>query len=261
MSRLRPLFEELRRKNERALVLFLTAGDPDLASLPAILDALFEGGADLVEVGIPFSDPFGEGPVIQASSQRALAAGATPDGILAAMAECPPRPMVVMGYYNPLLRYGERRFAEKSANAGSWGTIVSDLVPDEADSWCQASVAAGLDTIFLVAPTSTEQRVDEVARSSTGFVYAVSRTGVTGDENQVPPDVRNLVERVKKRTDAPVCVGFGLSTPEHVRMVCEVADGAVVGSALVRRLHEDWQGGKGRPQIVGWVRDLKDATR
>ena len=251
----------LRSKGERALVLFFTAGDQPLEELPAIIDALVEGGADLIEIGIPFSDPFGEGPTIQASSQRALDNGVTPLAILEAIGGVNTSvPIVTMGYYNPVLRFGLSQFADSSKGVGVSGTIISDLVPDEAEAWCQASGNAGIDTIFLVAPTSTEQRISEVCARTTGFVYAVSRTGVTGAENSVPLDVKSLVERIKSQTDKPVCVGFGISKPEHVKMVCEVADGAVVGSALVSLLNKEWKGGKGRDLIVDAVRALKAAT-
>ncbi len=243
-------------------MVFVTAGDPPLEELPAILDALAEGGADVIEVGIPFSDPFGEGPTIQASSQRALDAGTTPRAILDAIGKAHLRvPTVTMGYYNPILRHGLARYAQECAAVGVSGTIVSDLVPDEAEAWNTASVAAGIDTIFLVAPTSTESRIREVADHTTGFVYVVSRTGVTGAESAVPTDVTGLVRKVRNLTDRPVCVGFGISTPEHVRMVCQVADGAVVGSALVAKIHREWEGGKGRAAIVDFVRSLKAATK
>ncbi len=262
---MRPLaqkFEELKGKGEKALVLFLTAGDQPLSELPAILDTLVEGGADIIEVGIPFSDPFGEGPTIQASSQRALDSGVTPVAILEAISGWSGTvPVVTMGYYNPVLRSGLVPFAIASKEAGASGTIISDLIPDESDAWCAASEEAGIDTIFLVAPTSTSQRIEEVARRTTGFVYAVSRTGVTGVENQVPVDVAGLVSRIRQLTDKPVCVGFGISKPEHVRMVCQVADGAVVGSFLVDLLHREWNGGSGREAVLSAVRNLKAATR
>lgn len=261
MSKLHDRFSDLRARGEKALVLFVTAGDQPLSELPQIIDALVEGGADVVEIGMPFSDPFGEGPTIQASSQRALDNGATSKAILDAVATIRADvPLVTMGYYNPILRYGLSAFAQASANAGATGTIIQDLVPDEADEWCQVSAAAGLDTVFLVAPTSTDLRIQEVADRTTGFVYAISRTGVTGAESQVPPEVRGLVQRIKARTNKPVCVGFGISKPEHVRMVCEVADGAVIGSYLVNLLHHEWNGGAGRERIVGHIRELKEAT-
>jgi tryptophan synthase alpha chain len=262
VAKLADRLHTLRERGEKALVVFLTAGDQPLSELPALVEALVEGGADVVEIGIPFSDPFGEGPTIQASSQRALDAGASTRAILDALKHVrTDAPLVPMGYYNPVLRMGLDRFAAEAAAAGASGTIISDLVPDEAEAWAEASAAAGIDTVFLVAPTSTDARIDEVAARTTGFVYAVSRTGVTGAENQVPPDVQGLVRRIRAKTDKPVCVGFGISTPEHVRMVCEVADGAVVGSALVSLLHREWNGGAGREKIVAFVRALKAATR
>jgi len=261
MSKIESAFSSLRLKGEKALVLFLTAGDQPLSDLPAILDALVEGGADLIEIGIPFSDPFGEGPTIQQSSQRSLDNGTTPLMVLEAMKKWPKAvPLISMGYYNPVLRMGLTRFAELSADAGFSGTIISDLVPDEGDSWVAASKTQHLDTIFLAAPTSTEKRIIDVAKQTTGFVYAVSRTGVTGAENQVPPDVSVLVNRIRAHTEVPICVGFGISTPEHVKMVCEVADGAVVGSFLVSLLHREWNGGSGREKVIQAVKALKAAT-
>ena len=201
MQTLSDRFDLLKARGERALVLFLTAGDQPLDELPQIVAALEEGGADVVEIGIPFSDPFGEGPVIQASSQRSLDNGTTPRRILAALASMSAGvPIVTMGYYNPVLRFGLEAFAKASREAGVTGTIVSDLVPDEAEEWCKASAAEGIDTIFLAAPTSTEQRINEVCARTTGFVYAVSRMGVTGAERAVPIDVKGLVKRIKDRT-------------------------------------------------------------
>jgi tryptophan synthase alpha chain len=259
VSALEEKFSQLRKKNEAALVLFVTAGDQPLADLPSLIELLSEAGADVIEIGIPFSDPFGEGPTIQHSSQRALDNGATPYTILDALRQAKKDvPLVTMGYYNPVLRIGLQKFAELSRDSGSSGTIVSDLVPDESDAWCEASEQAGLSTIFLVAPTSSESRIHQVAERSTGFVYVVSRTGVTGAENQVPEDVGGLVQKVRGLTEKPVCVGFGVSTPDHVRMICQFADGAVVGSALVSLLHREWPHGK--ETIRQFVQDLKAAT-
>jgi tryptophan synthase alpha chain len=255
-------FGELRARDERALVLFVTAGDPPLEELPAILSALEEGGADLIEVGIPFSDPIADGPIIQASNQRALERGVTPrDALHAVSASKAIVPVVTMGYYNTVLRWGLVDAAKSLHGSGVSGTIISDLTPEEAGDWIAASKASGLDNIFLAAPTSTDERLDQVCGNSSGFVYAVSRTGVTGSGSTVPPEVQDLVRRMKARTALPVCVGFGISTPEHVKMVCEVADGAVIGSWLVKWLAENWKGGAGRVELVGLLRELKAATR
>jgi tryptophan synthase alpha chain len=255
-------FGALSAKGEKALVLYVTAGDPPLDQLPAILSALEEGGADVIEVGLPFSDPIADGPTIQASTQRALEAGTTPTAVLEALAQSKvSAPILTMGYYNTILRFGLTEAARKLHEAGVSGTIISDLTPEESDPWVTAAKAQAIDSIFLAAPTSTDARLDEVCRRSAGFVYAVSRTGVTGAGSEVPADVRTLVARLKARTPLPICVGFGISRPEHVRMVCEVADGAVIGSWLVDLLHREWNGGSGRAEIVNRLQALKAATK
>ncbi len=255
-------FSQLRARNEKALVLFITAGDPPLEELPAILEALQEGGADLIEVGIPFSDPIADGPIIQASSQRALDRGVTPGAVLEMIAKAKLEvPLITMGYYNTFYRIGLDKSAEALGKAGVNATILSDLTPEESDDWTKASRAHNLDNIFLAAPTSTDQRLDEVCRRATGFVYAVSRTGVTGSASSVPPEVKTLVQRIKSRTHLPVCVGFGISQPDHVRMVCEVADGAVIGSWLVDFLEKGWENGEGKSELTTALQALKQATR
>lgn len=255
-------FDELKVKGEKALVLFVTAGDPPLEQLPAILDALQEGGADVLEIGIPFSDPIADGPTIQASSQRALDSGVTPKAALDKVRSSNLKvPALAMGYYNTVLRMGLGDSARTLRDAGMSASIITDLIPEEGDFWIEASRRAGLDNIFLAAPTSTDVRLDEVCKRTTGFVYAVSRTGVTGAGQEVPSEVKELVQRLRSRTDLPICVGFGISTPEHVRMVCQVADGAVIGSWLVDLLHREWNGGRGRAAIVEQIKALKAATR
>lgn len=255
-------FDRLRKGNEKALVAYVTAGDPALEELPAILTALEEGGVDLIEVGLPFSDPIADGPTIQASTQRALDRGVTPGKVFETLASWKGGiPVLVMGYYNPLLRRGLSEFASAMEKANVSGSIISDLTPEESDPWVEASRSRGLDTVFLAAPTSTDERLDVVCSKSSGFVYAVSRTGVTGAGSEVPPEVAELVRRVKSRTELPVCVGFGISRPEHIRMVCQVADGAVVGSFIVDLLAREWNGGTGRETLIAAIRNLKDATR
>lgn len=255
-------FARLRERGEKTLVTYVTAGDPSLDELPLILSALEEGGADLIEIGMPFSDPIADGPTIQASTQRALDRGVTPADVLASVARYEGGiPILLMGYYNPVLRMGLRTFAERAKEAGVSGTIISDLTPEESAEWLEVCRSVGLDTVFLAAPTSNDERLDVVCAKSTGFVYAVSRTGVTGAGIEVPPEVANLVVRLRQRTQTPICVGFGISRPEHVRMVCTAADGAVVGSFLVDKLAREWSGGAGRPGFIEAVRELKDATR
>lgn len=253
---------EVRGNGEKALIPFVTAGDPDLGALPEVLATLTEAGADVIEVGVPFSDPIADGPTIQASSQRALERGVTPGAVLSALRDSDLKvPVVLMGYYNTVLRRGLSEFAAEAFDCGVRGTIMCDLIPEEAADWVSASQGAGLETVFLSAPTSTDERLDAVCAMSTGFVYAVSRTGVTGARDEGASQGRELVGRLKSRTDKAVCVGFGINSPEHVREVCTFADGAVVGSWLVTLLAEKWQGGSGRAEVLDAVSALKAATR
>jgi tryptophan synthase alpha chain len=259
---LKTQFARLRERGEKALVLFVTAGDPSLENLPQLLLTLQEAGADVIEVGLPFSDPIADGPTIQASSQRALDRGVTPDLALQALESVKlDIPVVLMGYYNPILRMGVEQFARRARAAGASGTIVSDLIPEESGEWIRISREHGLDTIFLAAPTSTGERIAAICKHTTGFVYAVSRTGVTGAARQLGSDAADLVDRIRACSDLPVCVGFGISSPDHVREVCRVADGAVVGSWLVDLLDREWAGGQGRPRVLEAVQALKAATR
>jgi tryptophan synthase alpha chain len=261
MSALSDRFEQLKARNEKALVLFVTAGDPPIEQLPQVLEALQEGGADIIELGIPFSDPIADGPTIQAGNQRALDRGMTPVAALDALAAIKPEvPVVLMGYYNPMLRFGLEAFAKRAKSSGAAGTIICDITPDEASDWVELSGQVGLDNIFLAAPTSTDARLEAVCAASSGFVYAVSRTGVTGALETLPDEVESLVSRLKARTALPVCVGFGISKPEHVRTICQVADGVVIGSWLVNWLNQNWDGGKGRAALVSEIKRLKVAT-
>ncbi len=256
-------FDSLAQAGEKALVTFVTAGDPSLDQLPAILDTLCEAGSDIIELGIPFSDPIADGPTIQASSQRALDRGVRPMAVLEALSrwQNPGAPIVLMGYYNPVLHAGIERFAQAIRDAGASGTIISDLTPEESDAWIATSEACELDHIYLAAPTSTEARLAMVAKCSSGFLYAVSRTGVTGVGSKFSDQVGDLVLRCKAHTNIPICVGFGISKPEHVHAVCEQADGAVVGSSLVDLLASEWASGRGASTIREFVRGLKAGTR
>lgn len=254
----------LRARGEGALVPFVTGGDPSLDALPALLEALEEGGADAIEVGLPFSDPIADGPVIQASSQRALERGATPSAVLERISAFTARsnvPVIVMGYLNPVLRRGYDSFADDLLAAGVGGAIVSDLVPDEAGPWVAACRARGIATVFLAAPTSTESRLDRIAELSTGFVYVVSRTGVTGAHSGALDEVRALVESLRVRTRRPLCVGFGIRSSSDVAQVCRIADGAIVGSAIVERVAREWDLADGAARLTRFVHELKAATR
>lgn len=236
MNRIERRFSEIRSRGEKALVCFLTAGDPDFETTAGLARRISQSGADIVELGVPFSDPLADGPSIQASSLRALRAGATVRGVFdcvkAIRHDCD-APLVLMTYYNPVHKYGVERFASHAASAGADGVILTDLPPEEAGDWKKAADEAGLATVFLLAPTSTKDRVERAAKMASGFVYLVSRTGVTGARDEVPAEIRELAAVVREVSDLPVVVGFGISRPEHVAFVTEFADGAVVGSALV----------------------------
>lgn len=236
MSRIAARFNELKSRGEKALVCFVTGGDPDAETSESLILELAAAGVDVVEVGIPFSDPLADGPSIQAASQRALDSGVTPRSVLEIVRRVRSKsdvPVVLMTYFNLVQRMGVAQFADEAAAAGADGVILTDLPPEEAAEWKSAAGDAGLDTIFLLAPTSTDDRIERVCKMGSGFIYCVSRTGVTGAQAEVPAEVKDLVGRIKAATTKPVAVGFGISTPDHVREVSGFADGAVVGSALV----------------------------
>ncbi len=265
MSRLDERFGALRERGEKALICFVTAGDPDAARTVAVVKALAEAGVDAVEIGLPFSDPLADGPSIQASSQRALDNGMTIVKALAMVAEiraaCPTLPLILMTYFNPIRYYGLGRYAQDAKAQGADAHIVTDLTPEEAGEWKRASVAHGLDTVFLLAPTSTADRIEVVSKLTTGFVYCVSRTGVTGARQDIPAELTDVVGRIKAHTSAPVCVGFGVSTPDHVRHICAFADGVVVGSALVNLIHKHRDDSDLTGLVYDFASTLKAATR
>jgi tryptophan synthase alpha chain len=271
MSALRPhsqrldnIFRKLRDKNEGALVAFVTAGDPSIEGTPRLVTALAEAGADVIELGVPYSDPMADGPTVQASSQRALDRGVTPETVLQMVRDIRQTsdvPLVLMTSYNLVLRYGLNRFAKVASEAGVDGAILSDLPPEEAEHWKREADAHGLATIFLVAPTSTPERIRRIAQCTTGFVYCVSRTGVTGARQELPVELQETLTRIRESTDKPVCVGFGVSTPAHVAQVVAMADGAVIGSALVDFLHHNSGSLTQEQDVRRLVSEWKEATR
>jgi len=222
-----------------ALVAYITAGDPSLEATTSFVLALAAAGADVIELGVPFSDPVADGPTIQRASERALRAGTTLTGVLdvvRAVRKKSEVPLVLFSYYNPILQRGLERFAADAAAAGADGALVTDLTPEEAGDYRAAMQARSLDTIFLAAPTSPDARLEIIARASTGFLYLISRTGVTGTKDTMPDDLPNLVRRARRFTQLPIAVGFGVSLPGHVSLLGGLADAAVVGSALVEEI-------------------------
>jgi len=241
-SRITTTISRLREQGRTALVPFLTVGDPDLQTSRDAILAVAEAGGDILELGIPFSDPIADGPVIQESSQRALAAGCSLPRVLEMVAWLRQRtdtPFILFGYYNPFFRYGDEALARDAAAAGADGILCTDLPPEEAGPLAGACRRHGLDRIFLLAPTSNEERMHAVAQYASGFVYMVSVTGVTGAREAAPAaGIHDLVRRTRAIIDLPIGVGFGISTPEQAASVAAYADLVIVGSALVRRVHE-----------------------
>lgn len=237
MNRIEQTFADLRRKKEKALIAYVTAGDPSLEKTGDIITGLAGAGVDILEIGVPFSDPTADGPVIQAASQRALRSGTTLKDILNMIGSIRADlsvPIVLFGYYNPILQYGPRRFADDAGAAGVDGLLVVDLPPEEYAELRTCTDQAGIDFISLIAPTTTTDRMKLIARRAAGFLYFVSITGVTGTAEPRPSDVAVELARIRSVTAMPVAVGFGISTPEQAESIAPYADGIVVGSAFVR---------------------------
>lgn len=255
-TRIGRLFDDLKRRGRKGLIAYLTAGDPSLARTPDLVDALVRGGADLIELGVPFSDPVADGPVIQAAGERALKAGATLRGVLNAACEIRRRsevPLLLFTYLNPVLRYGLEAMARDAAAAGIDGCLLTDVSVEEAREYVDAMHRHNLDTVFLAAPTSTPRRLKLVAEYSSGFVYLVSRTGVTGQRESLSSAVGPLIKAMREVTDLPLAVGFGISKPEHVAELGRQVEAVVVGSAFVDRIAR----GADEAALEAFTRELK----
>lgn len=263
MSRISQRFSELRERGEKALVPFITGGDPGiLATVPLVLE-LEAAGADVVEIGVPFSDPLADGKSNQEAYHRALERGVRLQDIIDSVRQIrqvSQIPIILMSYLNPVLRYGMAEFADEASRAGVDGMILTDLTAEEAGPWLKHARRTGLDTIFLLAPTSTDERIRIVTQLSTGFIYCVSRVGVTGAQVDVSHDLGGLVMKIREHTDKPIVVGFGISNRDQVQQVCSIADGAVVGSALVDYIHARHRHDDFLPRVREYVRDLKSGT-
>jgi tryptophan synthase alpha chain len=241
MSRIRETFASLKRGGRGGFIPFITAGDPDIATTELLLIELAAAGADIIELGVPFSDPVADGETIQRASERALRNGVTLRDALKCVARAKQRidvPIVLFSYFNPLLKFGEQKLAKEAKQAGVDGVLVTDLIPEEAQSWTETLVQFDLDPIFLVAPTTSDQRLARIAQQASGFIYAVSRAGVTGARDEMSRDAEALAKRVRPVSDLPVAVGFGISTAEQVREVWRFADAAVIGSAIVSQIEK-----------------------
>ncbi len=260
MSRIAAKFEEIRKKQGKALITFITAGDPELAVTEKLVPVLEKAGADILELGVPFSDPMADGPTIQKASERALSSGTTLPKILAMVKSArkvSQIPIILMGYYNPIFLYGPERFAADAAVAGVDGVLVVDFPPEEAGTFKKVAARQGLDVIFLLAPTSDDARVAKIAEYGGGFVYYVSVTGVTGARKSVAVSVFDQVKKIKERVNLPVVVGFGISDPVQAGQVAAAADGVVVGSALVK-LFEESSGEELQGRLATFVAAIRD---
>jgi tryptophan synthase alpha chain len=241
MSRIRETFASLKRAGRGGFIPFITAGDPDIATTELLLIELAAAGANIIELGVPFSDPVADGETIQRASERALRKGITVSDVLSCVSHAKQHidvPIVLFSYFNPLLSFGRDRLAKEAKEAGVDAVLVTDLIPEEAESWTETLIQFDLDPIFLVAPTTSDKRLKQIARHARGFIYAVSRAGVTGARDEMPRDAEALVKRVRSVSDLPVAVGFGISTPEQVREVWRFANAAVIGSAFVREIEK-----------------------
>jgi len=241
MSRIREKLRELKRSGRGGFIPFITVGDPDLATTERLLIELAKAGADIIELGVPFSDPVADGEVIQRASERALRNGVTVHDALACANNVRAHidvPLVLFSYFNPLLQFGQEPLAAAASQSGIDAVLATDLIPEEAESWTRNLLQHRLDPIFLAAPTTSDKRLARIAQHARGFIYAVSRAGVTGERDQIARDTEMLVRRIRSNSDLPVAVGFGISTAEQVRAVWRFADAAVVGSALVRQIEK-----------------------
>ncbi len=264
MNRIDQKFKELKTKKRKAFIAFITAGDPDLKTTEDLVVSLEGVGVDIIEIGIPFSDPLADGPTIQASFFRALSKGTTVKKILETVKRIRLKssiPIAFMTSYNPILRFGEEKFLKACVDVGIDGLIVPDLPPEEAKNLCSLAEGYDLSTIFFVAPTSTDERIKSNTKASSGFVYYVSLTGITGTQKAVAQTVVKKINHIKRFTDKPVCVGFGISTPEQVKVIGRAADGVIVGSAIVRVIEQN-KGNKNLvPAVSHYVSSLVKALR
>ncbi len=263
-SRIAHLFSACKSENRKAFIAYLTGGDPSPAHTASLVLALERGGADLIELGVPFSDPIADGPVIQRASDRALQAGTTLPRLLDVVREIRRQseiPLLLFSYLNPLLRYGFEKLARDASEAGIDGVLLTDLCIEEAETPARRLREHGLDTVFLAAPTSTERRLRLIAENSSGFIYLVSRTGITGEQASLSEAAAPLANRMRALTDLPIAVGFGISTPQQVAEVARLSDGVVVGSAIVKFIETHASESDLADQLEAFTRNLTAPLR
>src|SRR5713226_5324290 len=263
-TRISKRFAELRAQGELGIVAYITAGDPSCDATLKFVLALAEAGADVIELGVAFSDPLADGPTIQRASERALKAGATLSGVMELVRrirQSSQVPLVLFSYYNPILQMGLEKFASAAASAGADGVLATDLTPEESEDYRRILATHHLDTIFLGAPTSTDERLAKIADCSSGFLYLISRAGVTGAKDALPDDLPALLRRARSVTKLPIAVGFGISLPGHVSVLGGLADAAVVGSALVSEIEKGKSVDAAATALAERVRSFKEAAR
>jgi tryptophan synthase alpha chain len=267
-TRISHRFAALREAGELGIVAYITAGDPSLDATLKFVIALAEAGADVIELGIPFSDPLADGPVIQRASERALKAGTTLASVLDLVRRIRQSnsaaneiPIVLFGYFNPMFQMGIEKFAAAASAAGADGVLATDLTPEESADYRRILAADNLDTVFLAAPTSTDERIDKISAATSGFLYLISRTGVTGAKDSLPDDLPSLIRRVRSHTNLPLAVGFGISLPGHVSVLGGLADAAVIGSALVSEIEKAESVDAAARALGVKIRSLKEAGK
>ncbi len=260
-NRIDAAFQRLKNNREKALITYVMAGDPDLDMTEKIILALEEGGADLVEIGVPFTDPLADGPVIQNAASRGLASKTTLSGILKMVERLRQKsavPLILMSYYNPILQYGEEKFAADAVRSGVDGVIIPDLPAGESPGWEASAKKYHLKSIFLLAPTSSKERIKKVAKVSSGFIYYVALTGITGAKLTISKEIGKKIKEIKQHAALPVAVGFGISTPEEAHEISKGADGIIVGSAIVKRIEENPSADLLPPLII-FIKSLKQS--
>lgn len=255
MSRIKDTFRRLGKSGETALIPYIMAGDPSLEATKKYVSDLETSGADIIELGVPFSDPLADGPTIQRAAERSLQKGTTLRKVIQLVKEIRKSseiPVILMTYYNPVFKYGIEEFIAHSVHAGVDGVIIPDLIPDEAGDFIALSRKHGLDTVFLLAPTSTQERIDRISKASTGFIYYVSITGITGSSLSMGQAMKNTLASIKKTSKKPVAVGFGISNPEEASSVAKLADGVIIGSAIVKLIAQ-------KKSIKQFVKNIREA--